>query len=373
MKKLIVLLILTFVLLSCTKHHNTVAPTEPEIKGSIPLPMNLSPAFEHGYTVTRVNVRIMKDTFNRSQDLAVNDTLQTAQGIFEDLAPGLYSVFVKVYEDTLLLATGYGEGQVMPGQNSTVHITMQFVPGLLTVVVDWGDVIPSIPRKILFVGNSHTYYNGGISTHIQGLVNTYNHFWNTFLQERTVGGYSLEQHYNNPATIAAIQNTEWDLVVLQEQGSRPMDYPDLFYQYGTLLNGVITATGAKTGFYMTHPWPSRPGMADSIAFAYTKLGAELGALVCPAGLAWKNAYEHDSTQVLISADGSHAAMKGTYLTSCVIFASIWNKSPVGLSYVPLGISEADKLFLQTMAWETVCEYFGISYVPYLKWSVASGQ
>ncbi len=72
----------------------------------------------------------------------------------------------------------------------------------------------------------------------------------------------------------------------------------------------------------------------------------------------------DTTQVLLHTDGYHPGLKGTYLTSCVIFASIWNKSPIGLSYVPAGISEADKLFLQTIAWTTVCDYFGTSLVPY---------
>ena len=46
-------------------------------------------------------------------------------------------------------------------------------------------------------------------------------------------------------------------------------------------------------------------------------------------------------------------MAGTYLGACVPYATIFDKSPVGLSYVPSGLSGDDRGFLQQLAAETM--------------------
>ncbi len=59
-------------------------------------------------------------------------------------------------------------------------------------------------------------------------------------------------------------------------------------------------------------------------------------------------------------DGSHPSLLGTYLASCVVFASITQKTPIGIKYNYFDeISDSDKIFLQKIAHSTVEEFFNI--------------
>ena len=48
---------------------------------------------------------------------------------------------------------------------------------------------------------------------------------------------------------------------------------------------------------------------------------------------------------------------GTYLASCVVFAALTGRSPVGNSYLA-SIDAPTAAFLQNVAWDTVQEYYG---------------
>jgi len=348
MRRILFFSILLLVLAAC----HTNKPLTPVETGSLPLRMNLDPALQHGYNVSRVAVTITKGNYTESLDLTINGN--QAEGSFTELEPGTYAIDVLVYDGFTLIATGQGTGTVNPGENTVVYITLQFVPGGLEIVVDWGLPYPDC-RRVLLVGNSHTYYNGGVNTHLQSLLNAVHPEWNAVVSAQTGGGYTLENHYNDPNTLAAIQDGNWDLVILQEQSSRPMEYPDLFNQYAILLHNVIAQSGALTGFYMTWAWRNNPEMFIPIRDAYYYIGAYLDALVAPAGVAYYNALQLPDCPDLYASDNYHPSPYGTYLVACVMLAGIWNLNPIGNSYIPAGISAEDALFLQTVAWDTVSD------------------
>ena len=77
------------------------------------------------------------------------------------------------------------------------------------------------------------------------------------------------------------------------------------------------------------------------------------------GLAFAEAIKQDPKLELYRADKTHPSPEGTYLEACVVFASMYHRSPVGLNF--FGIEKVDEKtarFLQNVAWDTVCEYFG---------------
>jgi hypothetical protein len=345
MKKLSYLLfVLLLALCACEPN------TPPAQIGDMPIRISLTPAIAHGYTVTSVVVTITKGDFSDQQELAI--TGSNAEGTFADLEVGTYAIDVNVYDEDNLIATGSGYGTVTPGETTTVHITLQFVHGGLEVVVGWGLPYEDC-RRVLLVGNSHTYYNGGVDTHLQALINAVHPEWNAVIQDCTVGGYTLENHYNDANTLNTIRDGDWDLVILQEMSSRPMNDPDLFYQYAEMLSSSISEAGALTGFYMTWAWRNNPEMYMPVRDAYYYIGAFLDALVAPAGVAFYNARQLHDCPDLIATDNYHPSLYGTYLVSCVMLAEIWNVNPVGNSYIPLGITADEALFLQQVAWDTV--------------------
>ena len=91
---------------------------------------------------------------------------------------------------------------------------------------------------------------------------------------------------------------------------------------------------------------------------YTRVGNENEALVIPVGLAFDLAYQENPTIQLHESDGTHPSLLGTYLAACTVFASIYDKSPIGIKYDYSGaISQKDRVFLQKIADKATSDYF----------------
>lgn len=364
MKKITLPLVVFGILLmivGCAKPHD---PFVPDQTGEMPILMNLAPATTQNINVSSITVTITNGDFSETQQMAIAGN--QASCLFSELEPATYAIDVWVYDDSLLIATGQGTGTVTPGQSTTVYITLQFVPGSLEIIVDWGDSWEAA-RRVLLVGNSHTYFNGGVDLHLRYLVTEARPDWDVTINARTMGGYTLENHFNDPTTISTISDGDWDLVILQEQSSRPMTDPPLFYQYATALDSVITASGADTGFYMTWAWRNNPEMYEPIRDAYNYIGAFVDGMVAPAGIAYYNSSQIDPTLNLYAPDNYHPSLEGTYLVACTMLASIWDINPVGLVYAPPEIDPATALYLQQIAWQAVSEGgMKYRYLPYRK-------
>lgn len=95
-------------------------------------------------------------------------------------------------------------------------------------------------------------------------------------------------------------------------------------------------------------------------FRHVSVGNEVGALVIPVGLAFEEAYRRKpDLQLHKTYDGSHPNMFGTYLAACVVFASLYGKSPVGNAYDYFGAVDKDSAaYLQQVAEDTVKKFYG---------------
>jgi hypothetical protein len=60
---------------------------------------------------------------------------------------------------------------------------------------------------------------------------------------------------------------------------------------------------------------------------------------------------------LYAIDKRHPSAAGTYLASCVVYAALTGRSPVGNTYLA-NIDAQTAAFLQHVAWDTVQEYYG---------------
>jgi hypothetical protein len=94
-----------------------------------------------------------------------------------------------------------------------------------------------------------------------------------------------------------------------------------------------------------------------LAEAYTIAGNANNALVIPAGLAFARAVSKQPELNLYAPDKRHPSLAGTYLATCVVFAALTGRSPVGSSYLA-NIDAQTASFLQNVAWDTVQEYYG---------------
>lgn len=216
---------------------------------------------------------------------------------------------------------------------------------------------PGLPDSILFVGNSYTAANGGLDSIFSDFCESAMPEWDLTTEMFAIGGYTLQDHYSDPACTDLISLGGWDLVILQEQSTRPVEDPGLMWEYAALLADVIEDAGARPGFFMTWARESDPGMIDSLAWAYSHAGALVDGMVSPAGLAWAGVRRAMPGLDLYEDDGSHPNLAGTYLLACTMYAAITGESPVGIDYCcDPALAPEEKLVLQEEAWEAVTEY-----------------
>ena len=126
---------------------------------------------------------------------------------------------------------------------------------------------------------------------------------------------------------------------------------------GVALFVMLCTFGAIPVFFMSWAYADKPEMTAQLAEAYTVAGNANNALVIPAGLAFARALSEQPELNLYVADKRHPTLAGTYLAACVVFAALTGRSPVGNPYLA-GIDAPTAHLLQTVAWETVQDYYG---------------
>jgi hypothetical protein len=206
--------------------------------------------------------------------------------------------------------------------------------------------------KILFIGNSFTQRNN-----LPGLIARMAEARGQELRHTLIsaGGASLRQHWNGGKAPREIESGGYDRVVLQEQSTLPIKNAARMAENVRLFDAAIKAAGAKTVLYLTWARLNAPAPAaqQMITDAYTTIGAELGAIVVPAGEAWQRFLAQHPEPVLHDKDQSHPALAGSYLAACTFYATLFEDSPVGIDAEVKGLSADHRTLLQTVAWE-VC-------------------
>jgi hypothetical protein len=189
---------------------------------------------------------------------------------------------------------------------------------------------PVKPLRVLFIGNSYTFYNGGMGSLVQSLANSAKNPRRFEFVEVTKGGQSLEGHWKDGKALGEIRKGNWDYVVLQDHSLRPIEDRTKMYQFARMFDAEIRKTGAKTVFYETWARKNKPDTFANIIQAYTGLAKELSATVAPAGLAWQKVLTANPNLPLHIADLSHPTPAGSYLNACVFYQTFFGQSPEGL-------------------------------------------
>lgn len=165
----------------------------------------------------------------------------------------------------------------------------------------------------------------------------------------------MKVHWERPEPRAVIAREPWTEVVVQE------DLPEINLSYFRehARNFVAEICKAKARPILLMTWAyARLDWIDNeqIAQAHRTLAQELGVEVAPVAVAWQRVLRERPQPDLFAPDREHPSLRGTYLQSCVVYATVMRANPVPLRYVPEGLSEPDALFLRQVAWETVRDW-----------------
>ncbi|MGI9199782.1 MAG: SGNH/GDSL hydrolase family protein [Woeseiaceae bacterium] len=214
------------------------------------------------------------------------------------------------------------------------------------------------PQKVLFVGNSFTYYNNSLHNRYQALRTAANG-GERYGRVRTVtiSGGRLPEHTSGLQQ--QLNGDDWDIVVLQGHSLEPIseNTAEPFREAARSYASDIRADGGEPAFFMTWAYSGIPEMTQELDDAYTSIGKELDAQVVPVGRAFANARAARPELELVLPDRKHPTLAGTYLAACTFFAALHGETPLGVDYTA-GLNEDNARFLQQVAWESWQEYRG---------------
>jgi hypothetical protein len=212
--------------------------------------------------------------------------------------------------------------------------------------------------SVLFLGNSYTAVND-LPRVFDALAASGGR--SVVTHARVPGGMTLEGHLAGSDTAALFEDDTVNVVVMQEQSQIPAS-PELvaakMLPAATGLAELTRRAGAEP--LLLETWARRDGwpevgiatyaeMQTLIDAGYTEVAEATHADIAPAGEAWARALSNPRLPALWQDDGSHPTVAGTYLAACVLFAKIFDRSPVGLSY-HAGVSRETAAGLQAAAW-----------------------
>jgi hypothetical protein len=216
-------------------------------------------------------------------------------------------------------------------------------------------VTTDVPHKILFIGDSFTYYQSGIYIHFEKLAAAAKPPLVVTTGKSVFGGAFLHRLWDLKEPVKVIDSAAYDVVVLQE------DIPETtvadFREYADKFVAEVRKNHARPVLFMAWAYPRLGWISMAkIAQAHRDAAKELNVDVAPVGLAWQQASKQRPEINFYGPDREHPSIYGTYLATCVVYATIYDRDPSGLVYVPSGVTLQEVAFLQRIAWETVQGY-----------------
>lgn len=297
-----------------------------------------------------VSLVLGADTF----ELEAGDTLAAGEA-YEPFPPPSTAILLLHHEDGGIDEAGLAL-PVLTGDTAglAVHAGYRVNENLFQAEAHAGGFLqPDPPQSVLFVGNSYTFFNGGLPAHVDSLLSEGFPDLEVRVAGYSVGGATLEDHFHDQALRMLIQSGDWDLVILQEQSLRPIEDPEAMWEYAFRLDSLVTACGGQTGFFMTWPREYAPGTLNDLEYAYRYAGAHLDASVAPVGTAWLLALGMEPSLDLWEDDQSHPTLTGTFLAACVFYSLLTGEGAQGAGYLPDGVDPGQADVIMQAAWAAV--------------------
>jgi len=220
---------------------------------------------------------------------------------------------------------------------------------------DYDDEEPSPgDTKVLFIGSSYLTVNdlAGLFGEMAKTAGK-----QVFLGRRVQPGYYLDYFAEDETTAQAIQDQEWDYVILSG-GCQTAAYPDTHHiikpdwdphpPYPAIksLQEQVTANHPGTVLIYMMPWAFEDGMTwvagqtddyfqmqDKIRDNALAWSDSLDLVVAPVGMAWRKVMEDGvPMHYLHQSDWNHPAPRGSFLSASTLFATVFKESAEEVGY-----------------------------------------
>jgi len=183
------------------------------------------------------------------------------------------------------------------------------------------------PRlRVLFVGNSLTYYND-----LPGLVQQFSarEARPVEFEVVTKPGVSLWFHWAMCYVPWRMRRAEWDYVILQEYSRKPATNPEGSLASLGKFAELATRRGAVPIYWETWTRQGCEKDAPKLAAVFAAVQARWGGELAPIGAAWERCAARFPA-IKLYDDARHPTDAGSYLAACVIYETLYHKSAAGL-------------------------------------------
>lgn len=174
--------------------------------------------------------------------------------------------------------------------------------------------------SVLFIGNSHTYYND-----MPIIVQRYarDDGYNCRVSMLAHGGWFLAQHVQEPDVRFNILYGQYDYVVLQEH-AQPFGSEIQFMGSAIALNRFIREARSIPVIYECWSAKSEPEVQKAMNATYRRVAAQIDALIAPVGEKWWSYIENHPDVEMYDYDGGHASNAGSSFAAQQIWDTIKN-------------------------------------------------
>ena len=172
--------------------------------------------------------------------------------------------------------------------------------------------------KVLFIGNSHTYYNDmpslvkrrldeeGYDCHVTMLAHP---------------AWFLAQHVEDPEAKFNIRFGGYDYVVLQEH-AHPFGPEEKFFEAVRTLTDWSKEAGATPVIYLTWAQKNEPEAQQRMTDAHKRIAEETGSLLAHVGDEWWGYMRSWPELEMYADDGAHASPAGSDFAAKMIESEI---------------------------------------------------
>ncbi len=223
------------------------------------------------------------------------------------------------------------------------------------------------PYKVYFIGHS-LYSCGNVPSAVQFLSEAANVDRPIMATVYLRGGGTHQNYWETPEVLKRLRQEPWDIVIIAGNVNDMANPDKVDLEYGKKLDNECKKRNIRVLEYLAWPWVTVSGdqlfekrmkAQDAFNQPFIQLAKETGATLVPCGPGLVNVIKKDRNFMDAFHYGDvHVSLLGSYFTACVIFATIYDKSPEGLPSVfqEYKIDKETARILQVTAWETVQEW-----------------
>lgn len=234
----------------------------------------------------------------------------------------------------------------------------------------------SLTTKVLFIGSSYFSFND-LPALLKGLADS--SAKRVVFAYDIIDGTYLTDHVQSATTPQMIRKARWDYLLLQDAGPQ-VGYPDTHgsivppyidrqtHWALTQLKQMASQNCEESKLVFLMPWAFEDGLTwikgqtDTYEDMQLKIyqntlawAREIGFVVAPVGWAWRKVIsERRLLHYLFMSDYNHPSYRGSYLTACVLYATVFKESVAGNGFRG-GLSQGEAEYFQHIASQTVLD------------------